>query len=240
MAGNARHRYLVNIALPSNAVDVTGGVESDVWYNSEQGRARLQVGGTVPTTMGPQGTHETFSDQANAWYFLDTPGGTGTTDPGVQNRACAYLFWPGRKCTMTGLAVRSNAGGGAGLRPLRMALYDASQTTGLPGALIADYGTSNANGAAETINGWTVNTALQPAPYWVVFVLQSATATELNFFYGSPTWIPDIAVTPSFPNPTAPLNCLYSDTGFSGAAPGTFGAVAGSTWGPAVACRITV
>lgn len=239
MADNTAHSpFTVNIGLYQTGVEVTGIAEADIWYNTVEGKVKLQLDQGLIGHAGPRGAHPFIYGTSNGWYNLQTDASAVVTGAAVQNRAYAYPLYPGRNCTLAGLAVNNVAGGGAGSRPILMALYDSDATTGMPGALIASYSTSNASGTNAVISGWTVSTALTAYPYWVVFVLQSATLTAFTQYAGYSTMIPQITASLSLTQ-TDSFNCFYSDTGFSGAAPSTFGAVAGHAFGPAIYCKLT-
>lgn len=230
MAGTDNHKLKNNAALHSVSADV-GGTEADIWYNSTEGRVKVRVASQT-AIAGPHGNHSLIHNVANAWY---TPAGGSngvlTTQVLTNDRAYAWPLFPGRKCTLAGLAISTGVGN-VGVGNFRAALYD-SAATGFPGSLIADYGTQSATTASTVRSGWTVSTVLLPVPYWVVIASQTSTA---------PTVIVPITTVPMIAWPIAvPLfgatdnmTSLYTDTGFSGAAPSSFGTPAGTAIGPLI------
>lgn len=238
MAGTDNHKFLVNLGLNTVAADVTGVVEGDLWHNTTEGRPKVALSSTVAAALGPTGFQPIIYSTADTWHLLQPEGGAATTNflP-VLSRAYGYPLFPGGKCTLTGLAMRTNAdGAGAIGRPIRMALYGPSATTGLPGSLITDYGTqAPVATTAETLI-WTVSTALQPIVYWVVLVGQVSTPTTVARYQGGSSQIPYISAAPALGSNDF-LNSIFAD-GIPGAAPATFPAVGGSGNGPSVYARL--
>lgn len=234
VAGTDKELFKVNIGLCSAATEVTGAAEGDLWYSSTLGAVKGAA--LVSTNVGPSGTHPVIFGGTTFWYPLQkTLCGSNTLGP-TNNRAYAYLFYPGRKCTLNDFAMRITTTGGAG--NLRMALYDSDATTGLPGALIADYGTKTAaSGGAVTVQGWTVGTTVQPIPYWVVLMMQTTVAPTMTRYHTYSPLVPWPVAVPTFAA-SDQVNCVYSDTGFSGAPPDPFGAVVSAILGPTVWAKI--
>lgn len=235
MAGADNHKLKNNAALHTVTVDV-GVTEGDLWYNSTEGRVKVRV--TSQTGIaGPHGNHSLIHNVANSWY---TPAGGSngalTTQVLTNDRAYAWPLFPGRKCTLTGLAMSTGAGN-VGVGNFRAALYD-SASTGFPGSLIADYGTQSATLASTVRSGWTVSTALLPVPYWVVIASQTTVAPTVII---AMTTVPMIATPIAVPlfGATANMTALYTDTGFGGAPPGTFGTPAGTAIGPLIFWKLT-
>lgn len=236
---DAHHHFAVNLGLYTTATEVTGVSEADTWYNTAEGRVKTQLDGGFVGIVGPHGGHPIIHDAADAWYSIQTDGTFNVTGTITQNRAYAYPLYPGRKCTLQGLAISIVSGVGAGVRPVLMALYDSDATTGLPGALVASYGTANGSEAPQILESWTVDTDLQPYPYWLVVAVQSALATTVVKMYGNSTMIPRLVATPTMATTDYQHNCLYTDTGFSGAAPATFGTPVSSDLGPHIFVNLT-
>lgn len=229
------HKFAVNLGLYTTATEVTGNAEADTWYNTAEGRVKTQLAAGLVGIAGPQGGHPVIYDVADAWYNVQADAQFAAGGPAVtQNRAYALPLYPGRKCNLKGIAVETISGGGAGNRPILAALYDSDATTGLPGALVASYGTVNATNVGAVISGWTVNTDLQPYPYWIVIAVQSALATSMVHYYGTSTMVPQLVATPTMTTTDHERNSLYTDTGFSGAAPATFGTPVQSVMGPGI------
>jgi hypothetical protein len=246
MSGPDQHKFTVNVGLYTRSVEITGSAEADSWYNSTEGRVKLQV--ESPDTIaiaGPHGTHQLIHGTGpdDTWYFVDSQGIRIVNGGLLTNgRAYAQPFWPGRKCTLNNLIVQNNSAGlGAGTRDFRMALYEADHVTRMPANLVADYGVQTGGESSGDQPVWTMTQALQPIGYFVVIVLQSALATQLmRNTRALRTVVPEIAASPTYPGGnTAAMNSFYSDTGFAGAFPATFGAVAGSAFGPLIAANLS-
>lgn len=209
--------------------------EADIWYRSDEGRVRADVGSGA-AIIGPHGSHPLIHNVSNCWYPLQPGGGTHTAVAVTNNRAYAYPLYPGKKCTLAGAAMRISVLGGVG--NLRVGLYGQDSTTGFPGALIADYGTQSAvTVGAATISGWSISTALEPVPHWFVFVPQTTVAPSMSRYSTFNPMVPWPVTTPAMGAGDF-FNCLYSDTGFTGALPSTFGAVAGIDYAPFVYVKI--
>lgn len=235
MGGIANHKLTVNAGLFSTAAENLTSDEGDIWYNSAEGRVKLSLDG-VNGIVGPHGTHPLVYGISNGWYPLQAGGGFHQALTVTNNRAYAFPLNPGRKCTLAGFAAYI---GTAGTGNARVMLYGSDRTTGLPGALLADYSTvSVATAPGATISGWTVSTALKPSRYWVVFVPQTSAAPIMSGYTTYNPVVPWVIATPTFASTTW-INCVYSDTGFSGAPPDPFGAIAGSTFGPFIYAKLT-
>ena len=192
--------------------------------------------GTNNGIVGPHGSHPLIYNVSNCWYPLQPSGGVHAAVAVTNNRAYAYPLYPGKKCTLAGAAMRISLLGGIG--NLRVGLYGQNSTTGFPGSLIADYGTQTAvTLGAATISGWTISTALEPVPYWFVFVPQTTVAPTMSRYTTFNTMVPWPVSTPTM-GASDFFNCLYSDTGFTGALPGTFGSVAGIEHAPFIYVKI--
>lgn len=227
MAGANHVKHTVNAGLFSTDHPdyFFGPAEGDLWYNNVEGNVRTRVVAFVAST-GPSGTLPEIYGIANGWYSA-IPGGGVTTAPAVTNgRAYAYPLYPGRKCTMVDFAMNIYTTPGTG--NLRMMLYSALPT-GLPGALIADYGTKTTLTANTVITGWTVGTVLQPAPYFLVLAAQTSVAPTMSSRTLFSPIVAELSATPpSVGLSTLPRAAFISDTGFGGAPPATFGAVTAS------------
>lgn len=236
-ADDSHHKFTVNMGLYSAAVDQATSDEGDIWYNTGEGRIKLSMGTGAAAIAGPHGSHPMIYNIADAWYPVQSGGGLQTTNVQTNDRAFAYPFYPGRKCTLTDFATRITATPGTG--NLRIALYG-TLSTGLPGALIADYGQKGTLTANTTISGWTVNTDLQPALYWVVLAVQTTVPPSMACQSIFSPYVPDLVGAPPM-SATTSSAAFYTDTGFSGAAPGTFGTplTASGAIAPLVFAKVT-
>lgn len=169
-------------------------------------------------------------------WHTDGQGSAAQGPTIVVSRAYATPLWPGRVCTLTDIAMNIGA---ASSTPgtVRAGLYFADAATGLPAGLVADWGTVVESVASKI---WSsLNQALSPNLYWCVLSLQGASG-------GTPTWssrnISHPLVTEAnagTPNPNTNRTAHYSDTGFTGAFPASFGALAGIVVGPSVSYKLT-
>lgn len=215
-------RFSPFTAMPS------GTAAGDAWYRSDTKQLRASDGQAgEPLTIGPEGNLPVI--RSTAWHGLPAWGNTGTANVPV-NRMFALPFWPGRQCTLTGMAgnvTLALVGGN-----LRFGLY-ASDSNGLPTTLVADYGTVTAGlTGIRSITGQS--TPVRPVLHYLVVgrqggVLNLGLTTRL-------TWDPIVSETT--PTITGTLNCYYKD-GISGALPASFGAPDGLDTAPAVSLQLT-
>lgn len=225
-------KHAVNAGLHQTATPdhFLGPAEGDLWYNNETGNVRTRVVALVSPT-GPSGMTPHVYDIANGWYSILPGGGIVSSEDTVNGIAYAYPFYPGRKCVLSDFAMRIFDVPGTG--NLRMMLYGALPS-GLPGALIADYGTKGTLTVNTTISGWTVGTVLQPALYYIVLAVQTSgiPPSLISRTFISPV-VPSLqASSPSALTSGVPRSFFYTVTGFGGAPPATFGAATSGTFGP--------
>lgn len=235
-----QHDHLVNVGLYTATGAVTGAAEGDLWYNSTEGQVKLALDDDRVTTAGPFGTHPMVYSTANAWYPIMPGGAVHASLTTTNNRAYAYPLYPGRKCNFTGIAIEVLT---AGTGNARMMVYEASVATGLPETLLDDHFDVDVS-TTGVKTGWLLDMDLMPRPYWLVFVSKTSAAPVLATYRTNSAKVPYIGATPTFASPGIDAtvgfyNCLYSDTGFSGPTPGTFGAIAGSTLGPAIKVKLS-
>lgn len=199
----------------------------DIWYRSDTAQYRGSDGlAGEPLTIGPEGNLPVI--RSTAWHGLPAYGATGTANVPV-NRMFALPFWPGRRCTLTGMAANVTlalVGGN-----LRMGLYASDGV--LPTSLVADYGTVTAGlTGIRSITG--LSTAVRPVLHYLVIGRQGG-IVNLGLTTRV-TWDPIVSETT--PTITGALNCYYID-GVSGALPASFGAPAGLDTAPAVSVQLT-
>lgn len=220
-----RFRDLLRLASFTSAP--AGAVAGDTWYRSDLAQVHASDGGAgVPLTLGPDGNLPVI--RSAAWHGLPAYGATGTANVPV-NRMFALPFWPGRACTLTGIAANVTlalVGGN-----LRMGLYASDGV--MPTSLAADYGTVSAGlTGIRSITG--LSTAVRPVLHYLVIgrqggVVNLGLTTRL-------TWDPIVSETA--PTITGALNCYYID-GVSGALPASFGTPAGLDTAPAISVQLT-
>lgn len=169
------------------------------------------------------------------WHF-DGAGSAAQGPTIVVDRAYAVPLWPGRECTLTDVCMNVGA---AFSSPgtIRGGLYAADALTGLPSSLITDASTFVE--ATGTKSWGSLTNLLAPILYFWVVTAQDGTG-------GTPTWssrnwsnplISEANASP--PNPNTQRSAYYSDTGFTGAYPAAFGAVAGIVVGPSLGFKLT-
>jgi len=163
--------------------------------------------------------------RAGGWHLLPAYGAPGTMTP-VNDRAYALPLWTGRACTMTAIATEVTL---LGVGNLRYGLYD--NQSGLPGNLIADYGTISTGVAG--IKTIVVSEALDPVLYWLVVAQQGVISVGMR---ARVTGEPIVSETAANLNTNA--NAYYAD-GVSGALPATFPALGGSVQGPSATVQLT-
>lgn len=189
--------------------------------------ARIPHIGLIPNTLEAAGT------------YWPTPSNGNTTSAALQNdRAYATSVTVERTCALTEFGIQFAAGATGG--NMRAALYAADPTTGLPGALITDYGQQPAPSGAAFV-WWTPSTPdtlTAGLRYYLVVIPQAVTGAytvrQRN------TCHPELAFGTSRPaTMNNPRTAYYSDTGFTGAAPNPYGAVADSIIGPLLVLKLT-
>lgn len=220
-----RFRDLVRLPLFSSVP--SGASEGDLWYRTDTDQVRASDGGAgEPLTIGPEGNLPVI--RPTGWHGLPAYGATGTANVPV-NQMFALPFWPGRRCTLTGMAANVTlalVGGN-----LRMGLYASDGV--LPTTLVADYGTVSAGlTGIRSITG--LSTVVRPVLHYLVIgrqggVVNLGLTTRL-------TWDPIVSETT--PTITGALNS-YIQTGISGALPATFGTPAGLDTAPAISVQLT-
>jgi len=172
---------------------------------------------------------------SGAWYTVPGTGGTGTINP-VNNTAICVCFVPLRDCTLSGLAVEITTQDSTGT--IRFGL--ASDSSGVPGSWLNDFGTAVATSIAVVQPGSTPNVALTAGTrYYAAIVGQSLTSgLALRSRNSSdPNIASTLVSTATPPAPSAIRNCITS-TGWSGALSGALGGLANSS-GCAIIVRLT-
>lgn len=198
----------------------------DIWYDTVADQVLASDGTAgIPLTVGPEGNAPVI--RSGAWHKFPAYGANGTANVPA-GRMFALPIWPGRSCTLTGMAgnVTLALVGGQ----IRMGLYASNGT--LPTSLVADYGTVAADltGVKQITS---MSTALRPTLYYLVIGRQGG-ALNLGLTTLA-TGDPIVSeATPSF---AGNLNAYYM-TGVTGALPASF-TVEGTDTGPAVQVRLT-
>lgn len=220
-------RFRDFVRLPLFPSAPSGTAEGDVWYDTSSDQVRASDGASgQPLVIGPEGNLPVI--RSTAWHGLPPYGATGTANVPV-NQMFALPFWPGRTCTLTGVAANVTlalVGGN-----LRMGLYASDGV--LPTTLVADYGTVSAGVTGiRSITG--LSTVVRPVLYYLVIGRQGG-VVNLGLTTRV-TWDPIVSETT--PTITGALNS-YIQTGISGALLATFGTPAGLDTAPAVSVQLT-
>lgn len=220
-------KFLNRLRLPLFTSDPSSPAEGEVWYNQTIDQMKYKG----PTGSYPVPVHAgiRFNDyDTNRWYAVQS-GGPNTANA-TAGRAFTNPFVLPRMGTLSGISIEvSTAWTTAG--NVRVGLYN-DDGGRLPTSLVADYGTVAATVGIKT---WSMSTVLVPGIYWLVAVNQGgsgATTGQFRAVAGLHEYIGDPSATPSSGFFNGSLNCYYSDTGFTGSLPSSFGSVAGIALGP--------
>lgn len=200
----------------------------DLWYRSDLGQVRGSDGlAGEQLTIGPTGNVPTV--RSTAWHNVPAYGNAASANV-PDGRAFAMPFWPGRRCTITGIAA--NVTLALLTANLRMGLYASDGV--LPTTLVADFGTvpTGVLGIVQ-ING--LSTPVRPVLHYLVCARQGGLLVNLGLTTRS-TWDPMIA--PTSPVIAANRNAYYQD-GVGGALPASFGTPGGTDQGVALSVQLT-
>lgn len=198
----------------------------DMWYRSDLAQFRGSDGGAgEQLTLGPEGNVPVI--RSTAWHNWGYGNAAAINIP--DGRLFAMPFWPGRACTLTGVAVNVTtllAGS-----TLRMGIYVSDGV--LPTTLLADFGTvTSASTGIRSITGLT--TPVRPVLHYIVVARQGGVGT-LSVSSRS-AWDPIVSDTT--PTIAANTSAYYID-GVTGVLPGSFGAPAGTDQGPCPVVQLT-
>lgn len=226
-------KFLNRLRLPFIAGDLASPSEGEIWYNTTLDQARYKASGAYNQSVH-LGTR--FNEYTTGHWFSTQSGAPNTTNATV-SRAFTNPFVLPRTGTLSGIAIEiSTAWTTAG--NVRIGIYNDDGRRS-PTALVADYGTQ---AATLGIKPFTVSTVLSPGVYWLVAVNQGgsgATVGQFRAVSGVHEFIGDPAATPTSTFFNGSMNSYYSDTGFAGALPASFGTIAGAALGPKFAIRFS-
>ena len=199
----------------------------DLWFRSDTGQFRGSDGSAgLQITVGPEGNVPVI--RPTAWHNWGY--GNAATINAVDNRLYCMPFWPGRICTLTGMATNVTVALVGGI--MRYGIYTSSDGV-LPTNLLADFGTVTAGATGiRSITGLT--TRVRPVLHYLVVARQSAGAT-LTVSARS-AWDPIVSDTT--PTITANTNAYFYDT-ITGALPATLGTPDGTDQGPCPVVQLT-
>lgn len=212
--------------LSLTAAPATPGA-GDVWFRSDTGQFRGSDGQTgEQLTLGPEGNVPVI--RSTAWHNYGY--GNAAALSIAEGRLFALPFWPGRSCTLTGVAA--NVTTLLLASSLRMGIYLSDGV--LPTTLLADYGTvTSASTGIRSITGLT--TSVRPVLHYLAIVRQDGALGTLAVSSRS-SWDP--IVSDASPTIAANTNAYFRDS-VAGALPATFGAPAGTDQGPCLVVQLS-
>lgn len=208
----------------NNAADIPG----DLYYDADNKRF-VGKPGESSIILSPAHFHWYVGSQWN----VTPPGSVDTLIPMTLNRAYAIPMYLGRWCTFSGIGIDVTTAGAAS-NTLRAGIYSSNQSVSgssatLPATLIADFGTlSSTSTGFKTAWTTTPDYTLDPTLYWIVIVSQTGTACGVRGNISSNVFVSESGT----PSDGRVYSSYYSDTGFSGSLPASFGSIAGVTTGP--------
>jgi len=199
----------------------------DMWFRSDLGSFRGSDGSAgLALTVGPEGNVPVI--RPTAWHNWGYGNAAAINIPDA--RLFCMPFWPGRICTLTGVATNVTTALASSL--LRYGIYTSSDGV-LPTNLLADYGTvTSASTGIRSITG--LNTRVRPVLHYLVVVRQFAGGT-LSVSSRS-AWDPIVSDTS--PTIAANTNAYFYD-GITGALPATLGTPDGTDQGPCPVVQLT-
>lgn len=201
--------------------------EGSCWVRTDHASMEMSDGlPGLPIEVGPTGNLPVI--RATAWQTMPPTGSIGSANFPA-DRLFALPFYPGRKCTLTGIAANVTLAliGGN----IRFGIYLSDGA--VPTTLLADYGTVGVGlTGVRSVTG--LSTPVRPVLHFLVIARQGGV---LNLGLTSRD-TGDASVSETTPTFGAGLNSYYRDT-VPGALPASFGAIAGTINSPAVAVQLT-
>lgn len=227
-------KFLNRLRIPLFATAPSTPAVGETWYDTATDQLRYQTAGTSPPVAAHGGSR--FGDYQNGYWYMLQPGAPNTANMTL-NRAYTNPFYLPRSAVVSGISVEVSTAWSTTAGNIRIAMYNDDGRFS-PTNLVTDYGTQSATVGIKT---FTMTTGLTPGWFWLVAISQGASGTAGQF--RSVTGIPDLVGNPAATPPSGffngSINCYYSDTGFSGSAPASFGTVTGSVIGPRFAIRFS-
>lgn len=220
-------RFRDLIRLPGFTASPSGPASGDAWFRSDTAQVQASDGQAgEPITVGPTGNVPAVA--SGRWHAL--PGFGNAAAVAMPNeRLFAIPFYPGRACTLTGIAVNVTLALVGGV--VRLGLYESDGE--LPTDLVADYGTLGVGlTGIQSLTGLT--TPVRPVLHYVVLARQFG-GLSLSISGRSST---DPMVATATPVIASNPNAYYID-GVGGALPASFGAPAGTDQGPCFRIQLT-
>lgn len=197
-----------------------------VWFRNDTSQFRGSDGLAGDSlTLGPEGNVPVIRPAAwHNWGY-----GNAAALSIVDGRLFALPFWPGRACTLTGVAA--NVTTLLAASTLRMGLYESDGV--LPTTLVADFGTvtSDATGIRSIT---ALTTPVRPVLHYLAIVRQGGVGT-LSVSSRS-SWDPIVSDT----SPTIAANTsAYYRNAVLGALPTPFGVPDGTDQGPCLVVQLS-
>lgn len=183
----------------------------------------------MPRNLGTKGFNLN-SIMPATFYVPVAPGGSTSSVSSPTTSVMYAIPWvPARTGTIT--AVGLNVTTGVASSVLRLGIYN--NGAGIPGTLLADWGTvSAATSGMKTITG--LSTAFDAKIYWVVAVAQTVggtawrSSTYNNVLIGQPVG-----------TPVDQMNCSYiTSASVTGALPGSFSVASTGTFAPCIHLKV--
>lgn len=216
-----------DLRLLNRTVPPSGPAAGDTWYRADTDRVEVSDGQAgEPITVGPVGNVPVVA--STRWHAL--PGFGNAAAVAMPNeRLFAIPFYPGRSCTLTGIAVNVTLALVGGV--VRLGLYESDGA--LPTDLVADYGTLGVGlTGIQSLTGLTA--PVRPVLHYIVLARQFG-GLSLSISGRSST---DPMVATATPVIASNPNAYYID-GVGGALPASFGAPAGTDQGPCFRIQLT-
>lgn len=205
----------------------TSPAAGDLWFRSDLSQFRGSDGGAgTQLTIGPEGNVPVI--RPTAWHNWGY--GNAATINMTDQRLYCMPFWPGRSCTLTGMATNVTAALVGSV--MRYGIYTSSDGV-LPTNLLTDFGTvTSAVTGIRSITG--LNSRVRPVLHYLVVVRQ--TAGGVLTVSARSAWDPIVSDTT--PTITANTNAYFYDA-IAGALPATLGTPDGTDQGPCPVVQLT-
>jgi hypothetical protein len=225
-------KFLNKLRFPMFFGQITG-TEGEVWYDTDKHQPRF-INADASVASFAEGIK--FNRYTTGRWYSTQLGAPNTTNA-TANRAFAIPFSLTRYSQISGIALEvSTAWTTTG--NVRVGIYS-DNGFATPNNRLLD---SGAVAATAGIKTWSASLDLAAGMYWLVGANQGgsgATTGQFRSVIGLQEFIGDPSATPTSTFFNGSINSYYSDTGFSGAFPASFGTVAGIALGPRFLLRFS-
>ncbi len=225
-------KFLSKLEFPPFFGQITGE-EGEVWYDTDKHQPRFVNADSSVAAFAEGIRFNRYS--TGRWYPTQT--GAPVTTNAIASRAFAIPFSLTRYSRISGIAVDvSTAWTTTG--NVRAGIYSDTGNA-LPGTRLLDAGTVTASAGIKT---WSTALDLAAGMYWAVAVNQGgsgATTGQYRSVTGIHDFVGDPSATPTSGFFNGSVNSYYTDTGFTGAFPTSFGTVTGIGLGPRILLRFS-